>query len=73
MNCQTETPAARAMTSSLLRVTRMKAAMLPNSTAKGSVSLPMVGSLRKDMEARMPKEMSFWLDARRVSSTRSII
>jgi hypothetical protein len=40
-NCQTETPAARATTSSLLRVRRQNAIIAPKRTAKGRISCPM--------------------------------
>src|SRR5258708_10517155 len=44
-NCQTETPAARATTSSLLRVNRQNASIVPNNMPNGSTSCAICGSL----------------------------
>ena len=45
-NCQTETPAARATTSSRLRVIFAKVTMPPTSTMKGSAFCAMKGMCR---------------------------
>ncbi len=50
-NCQTETPAARATTSSSLRVRLMKAAIAPNRTTKGRICSVTIGVSRRASQA----------------------
>ena len=56
--CQTETPAARATTSSILRDRLRKAIIEPNRTAKGSACSATVGVRRNDSQA-MSKPVAF--------------
>ena len=54
-NCQTETPAARATTSSLLRVSRQNASIVPNRIANGMTSCAVWGSFSAAISSRMPQ------------------
>ena len=71
MNCQTDMPAARATTSSSLRVRLMKAAMAPNSTAKGSTCSVTAGTRNSDRKAIRGAVASLTSLARRSRSTKS--
>ena len=69
--CQTETPAARATTSSIFRERLRKAIIEPNSTANGSACSATVGVRRND-SAAMSKPVAFGASPERRSiSTRS--
>ena len=54
-NCQTETPAARATTSSLLRVNRQNASIVPNRIANGMTSCAVCGILSAAISSRIPQ------------------
>ena len=54
-NCQTETPAARATTSSLLRVSRQNASIVPNRIANGMTSCAVCGSFSAAISKRTPQ------------------
>ena len=53
-NCQTETPAARATTSSLLRVSRQNASIVPNRMANGITSCAVCGSFSAAISSSSP-------------------
>ena len=69
---QTDTPAARAITSSSLRVRLTKAAIVPNRTAKGRICSDTDGTRRKDISATKPACAPGTSPARRSNSTKSI-
>ncbi len=64
MNCQTETPTARATTSSLLRVRRQNAMMPLNRIANGIRASAVCGSLNTAIPSTMPR-LASGLDAER--------
>ena len=69
--CQTETPAARATTSSILRDRLRKAIIEPNRTANGSACSATVGVRRKE-RAAISRPVAFGASPERRSiSTRS--
>ncbi len=70
-NCHTETPAARATTSSWVRVRREMASIPPSSTVKGSAFWARVGNCKSAMPSTTPMVALGRLAARRNSSTRS--
>ena len=70
-NCHAETPAARVTTSSWLRVSRQKAAMPPNSTAKGTACCPMCGNFKAAISTMAPKDTPGMDAVRRISSMMS--
>ena len=71
-NCQTETPAALATTSSSFRVRLRKANMAPNSTEKGKICSVMVGTRSSDRNATPPVVAPLASPERRSSSTKSL-
>ena len=73
MNCQTETPAARATTSSSLRDRLRNAIIAPNSTAKGSACSATIGVCRNDSQAISGPVAPGVSPERRSVSTKSIV
>ena len=71
MNCQAETPAARATTSSWLRVSRQKVNMAPKRMAKWTVFCTVSGSFSSVRPMVMAKVTSSLSATRRSISTNS--
>ncbi len=72
INCQTETPAARATTSSSLWLRLRKVAIAPKRTQKGSTCSETVGVRKNDRKAMKAADMPGLSPVRRSISTKSI-